>query len=311
MNAIRTTTRLNRIVKNLRRKWQLYLLCIPTFAWFVIFAYIPMYGVQIAFKDFVVTRGIWGSAWIGFENFTRFFSSYNFWNLIRNTVGISVYQLLVGFPAPILLALLLNEVRNQPFKKSIQMITYAPHFISTVVVVGILNIFFTQSNGLVNILLNQVCGIAKIPFLSSNEWFKTMYVFSDLWQSVGWGSIIYIATLVGIDPQLYEAAMIDGASKLQRVRYISIPGILPTAIMLLILNVGKIMSVGFEKVFLMQNSLNMGASDVISTYVYRVGLQGADFSFGSAVGLFNSIVNCVLLIVVNNIARKYSESSLW
>lgn len=293
----------NEAIKNRIRNWQLYVLIAPVIAYFIIFHYWPMYGVQIAFKDFIATKGIWGSPWVGFEHFKRFFNSYYFWTLIRNTLGISLYSLALGFPMPIILALMMNEVRNKTFKKTVQTVTYAPHFLSVVVLVGMMVAFLSPRNGIINEIMKALGG-KPIFFLGEPEWFKTLYVFSGVWQNMGWNSVIYMATLAGIDPQLHEAAIVDGASRLQRIWHINIPGILPTVIILLVLNAGSIMSVGFEKVFLMQNNMNMETSDVISTYVYRTGLLGAEFSFSSAVGLFNSIINFILLITVNSIARR-------
>jgi putative aldouronate transport system permease protein len=297
------------IRKNIYRNWDLYLLIFPVVAFFLIFEYWPMYGVQIAFKDFVAMKGIWGSEWVGMKHFMRFFDSYYFMRLIMNTIGISLYQLIIGFPAPIILALMINEVRNPRFKKAVQTITYAPHFISTVVLIGMLMTFLSP-RGLLNLIL-QWFGHEPILFMTSPGWFKTIFVFSGVWQNIGWNSIIYIAALASIDQQQYEAAIVDGASRMQRIWHISIPGIIPTAIILLILQMGGIMSVGFEKVFLMQNNLNIQASDVISTYVYRSGLLGADFSYSTAVGLFNSIINFVLLAIVNSISKRLSQTSLW
>lgn len=304
------TTKKSVWMKDFKRNWMLYALSLPTLIFIIIFHYIPIYGIQLAFKDFFALQGIWGSPWVGFENFERFFRSYYFWELIRNTLGINIFQLVVGFPAPIILALLLNEVMNSKFKKTVQMVTYAPHFISTVVMVGIIGVFLSQETGVLNVLIKSL-GFEAVPFLTSPRWFKPVFVLSGIWQRVGWGSIIYIATLAAIDPQLIEAAIVDGASKLQRIWYINIPGLMPTAIILLILRVGNIMGVGFEKVFLLQNPLNQSSSDVISTFVYRIGLVGADYSFATAVGLFNSVINCILLITVNAISRKVSETSLW
>lgn len=269
-----------------------------------------MYGIQLAFKNFIEIKGIWGSPWIGFGNFERFFRSSHFWLLIKNTLGISLYSLVVGFPFPILLALMLNEVSNKYFKKSVQLVTYAPHFISTVVLVGMITIFLNPDSGIIGQLFERM-GLKSIPFMTKAEWFKTIYVFSGLWQNFGWGSIIYISALSGIDTQLHEAAKVDGASKLQRIWHIDIPGILPTAVILLILNAGSIMSVGFEKVFLMQNPINMQKAEVISTYVYRVGLVGGDFGFSTSVGLFNSVINYIMLVTVNFFAKRLSETSLW
>ena len=269
-----------------------------------------MYGVQIAFKDFIVTKGITGSPWVGFAHFERFFNSYYFWRLIKNTLGLGLYELLVGFPIPILLALMLNEVKNKFFKRFVQTVTYAPHFLSTVVLVGMLFIFLSPRTGLVNQLIVAFGG-EPVPFMVRPEWFKTLYVFSGIWQQMGWSSIIYFAALSGIDPQLHEAATVDGAGRLRRIWHINLPCIMPTIVILLILNTGSILSIGFEKVYLMQNAMNMESSDVISTYVYRSGILGAQYSFSAAVGLFNSVVNAIMLVVVNYMARRVGETSLW
>lgn len=297
-------------IKQIKKRWQLYVMITPVVLYFIIFDYWPMYGIQLAFKNFVAVKGIMGSPWVGLRHFSRFFNSYHFWNLIKNTVGVSLYSLIVGFPVPIILALMMNEVRNKRFKKSVQTITYAPHFLSTVVLVSMIIAFLSPSSGIINHII-KFFGGKPISFMTEPGWFKTVYVFSGVWQGAGWGSIIYMAALAGVDVQMYEAAIVDGASKWQRMVHITIPSILPTATIMLILNAGKIMSVGFEKVFLMQNGLNLQASDVISTYVYRVGLLGAEYSFSTAVGLFNSIINFLLLILVNSFAKRFSESTLW
>jgi len=295
--------------KLMKRNWDLYLLMVPVMLYFVIFEYAPMYGVQIAFKDFMARFGIGGSPWVGFKHFERFFDSYYFERLMLNTLGIGVYELLVGFPIPILLALMINEVRSSKFKRTVQTVTYAPHFLSTVVVVGMLFLFLSNT-GIVNQLL-RLFGIEPISFMTEPGWFKTLYVFSGVWQQMGWSSIVYLAALAAVDPQLHEAARVDGASRLRRIWHINLPGIMPTIVILLILNVGRILSVGFEKVFLMQNELNMQTSDVISTYVYRTGIMGAQYSYSAAIGLFNSVVVFVMLVLVNWIARKVNETSLW
>ncbi len=297
-------------MKALRKHWQLYLLITPVVIYFIIFHYWPMYGVQIAFKDFIATKGIWGSPWVGFKHFERFFDSYFFWRLMKNTLGISLYELAVGFPVPIVLALMINEVRLKGYRKFVQTITYAPHFLSTVVVVGMLMMFLSPNSGLVNMAIKAFGG-EPIFFMTEPGWFKSIYVFSGVWQQMGWSSIIYLAALAGIDPQLHEAARVDGASRLQRIWHVNLPGIRSTIVILLILNFGSLMGVGFEKVFLMQNSLNLEGSDVISTYVYRSGILGAQYSFSAAVGLFNSVINFILLITVNRIARKVNQVSLW
>lgn len=299
-----------RLLLAIKRHWRLYVLITPVLVYFAIFHYLPMYGVQIAFKDFIGTRGIWGSPWVGFKHFERFFESYFFWRLLKNTIGISLYELAVGFPVPILLALMINEVRQSSYKRFVQTVTYAPHFLSTVVLVGMLVIFLSPTSGIINKAIDAF-GREPVYFLTEPQWFKSIYVFSGVWQSMGWSSIIYLAALTGIDPHLHEAARVDGATRLQRIWHINLPGIRPTIVILLILNIGSIMGVGFEKIFLMQNSLNMESSDVISTYVYRSGILGAQYSFSAAVGLFNSIVNFILLISVNQIARRLNQASLW
>jgi putative aldouronate transport system permease protein len=296
--------------KSWQKNWDLYLLLLPVIAYFLIFKYGPMYGVQIAFKEYNLVNGFLGSPWVGFKHFARFFNSYNFWEIIRNTIGISLYQLAVGFPAPILLALMINEVENKWFKKAVQTITYAPHFLSTVVIVGMLTLFLSPRNGLVNQAI-MAWGGKPIYFMAEAAWFKTLYVFSGIWQNIGWGSIIYIATLAGIDVQMYEAASIDGANKLQRLIYMTIPCLMPTVVIMLIMEFGHIMNVGFEKVFLMQNDLNISASRVISTYVYAVGIQGYQFSYSAAIDFFNAIINFGLLIAVNKFAKQMTETSLW
>nr|WP_309244711.1 ABC transporter permease subunit [Cohnella silvisoli] len=292
------------------KNYELYLLISPVIAYFVIFNYLPMYGVQIAFKNFIATKGIWDSPWVGMKHFDRFFDSYYFWRLIKNTLGIGVYLLAAGFPIPILLALMLNEVRRKFFSRFVQTLTYAPHFLSTVVVVGMLFFFLSPQNGLVNNVI-RLFGGDPVLFMTEPSWFKSVYVLSEVWQQMGWSSIIYLAALAAIDPQLHEAATMDGASRLQRIRHINLPGIMPTVVILLILNTGSILGIGFEKIYLMQNDLNMESSDVIATYVYRSGILDAQYSFSAAVGLFNSVVSFVLLLSVNFIARRTGDNSLW
>lgn len=296
--------------KMIFQNWELYLLVLPLMLYIIVFAYFPMYGIQIAFKDFNPVDGIWGSDWVGFKHFIRFFDSYYFWDLIRNTVGISFYSLLAGFPIPIILALSLNEAKDGIFKRVVQTVTYAPHFISVVVMAGIIITFLTPSTGIVNYFI-QALGFEPISFMTEPGWFKSVYVWSGVWQSAGWGTIIYLAALAGVDPQLHEAAIMDGASRWQRIWYINIPAITPTIVILLILDMGSFLSVGFEKILLLQNALNMESSDVISTFVYRVGLVEGQYSFGTAVDIFNAVINAILLITVNYIARKRTEASLW
>lgn len=298
------------ILKRIHKRWQLYLVMLLPLLYLGIFHYAPMYGMQIAFKDYLPPLGILGSPWAGFKHFVRFFQSFQFGRLLGNTLGISFYQLAAGFPIPIILAILINEVGARGFKKTVQMATYAPYFISTTVLVGMVLQFLDPNAGVVNRVIELLGGEA-INFMGTPRYFKTIYVSAVIWQTAGYSSIIYIAALASIDPQLEEAATIDGASRLQKIWNIDIPGILPTAIILLILNMGRIMNIGFERIFLMQNPLNLVSSDVISTYVYRMGLVNAQFSFSAAVGLFNSVVNLILIISVNQVARRYSETSLW
>ena len=297
-------------IKQILGAYQLYLLALPAIIYIILFHYGPMYGVQIAFKDFRSSLGIIGSPWVGFKHFERFLSFPNFWLLIRNTLGISLYALIVGFPLPIALAIMINEVRIRSFQKTVQMIAYAPHFISTVVVAGMISLYLNHDHGIINNLVSALGG-PRIAYLAEPEWFKTVFVMSNIWQHTGWGTVIYLAALSGIDPALVEAAEIDGASKLQKIWHIDIPGITPTIVILLILRVGQLLTVGFEKILLLQNPLNMESSDVIATYIYRIGLLGGQFSFTTAIGVFNSIVNFILLVSVNQLARRTGETSLW
>jgi putative aldouronate transport system permease protein len=276
----------------------------------IVFSYGPMFGVQIAFKEFRARDGIWGSPWVGLAHFKSFFNSYQFKRILGNTLGISLYGLLAGFPIPIILGILVNESSRKAFKKGVQLITFAPHFISTVVMTNMVLMFLSVYGGPVNNILAAL-GMGRVDFIARPEYFKSIYVWSGIWQSMGYNSVIYIAALSAIDPALYEAATIDGAGKFQKILFIDLPGIAPTIIILLILNCGHIMNVGYEKILLMQNNLNLPASDVISTYVYRMGLEQAQYSFSTAVGLFNSVINAVLLVLVNQAARKLGETSLW
>lgn len=301
---------LTRLRNDVRKNYILYVMVLPVVAFYVIFAYRPMYGIQLAFKDFHAKLGIMGSPWVGFDNFVRFFNSYNFSALIKNTVGISLYSLVAGFPIPIVFALFLNYLPLPRLKKVVQMVSYAPHFISTVVIAGMIVIFFQPDTGIVNVLLTALGG-ESVAFLSRPEMFKSIYVWTGVWQSLGWNSIIYISALSGVDYEQHEAAIIDGATKLQRMWHVDLAAIKPTIIMLFILNMGGLMNVGFEKIFLLQNPLNQSASDVISTYVYRVGLLNNDYGYSTAVGLFNSLINVVLLVLVNSVAKRATASSLW
>jgi len=297
-------------LRKMARHWQLYIVILLPIAYLIIFKYVPMAGVVIAFKDYNVIKGIFGSEWVGLKYFNQFFESPNFWLYMKNTLGISFYGLLVGFPAPIILALALNEVRNGLFKKSVQLISYAPYFISTVIMVSILIVNLTPNVGIVSKLF-QMLGVENTNFMGIPSLFKSIYVWSDVWQHTGYGAIIYIAALAGVNPELYEAAKVDGASRIQKIINVDIPSLIPVSVILLILNLGNLMKLGFEKIYLMQNPLNLATSEVISTYVYKVGLLGSSFSFSAAIGVFNSVINLTLLIVVNYIARKISNNSLW
>ncbi|MFW5880785.1 MAG: ABC transporter permease [Spirochaetota bacterium] len=292
------------------RDRELYAMVLPAVVFFIVFHYGPIYGLQIAFKDFRAVDGIWGSAWVGFKHFDRFFSSYRFWTLLGNTLGIAVYDLVAGFPIPVIFALLLNQVRFRKFRRSLQTITYAPHFISVVVVAGMIQIFLSPRIGIVNIFLSAL-GAEPVFFLGRPELFKSVFVLSGIWQHFGWSSIIYMAALSAINPELYEAATVDGATKAQRIRHIEIPAIMPTMVILLILNVGRFMQVGFQKILLLQNPMNLSASEVIETYVYKTGILAAQYSYSAAIGLFNALINVVLLLLVNRVARALSETSLW
>ena len=297
----------------IRRDWQVFALALPALATIFVFSYMPMYGVQIAFKNFHPAFGIWGSEWVGFSHFTRFFQSPQFWTIIPNTFILSTYNLILGLPAPIILALMLNQTPNQKFKRIVQTVTYAPHFISTVVLVGMLQLFLSPHGGLLNILFGFLGGPPRF-FMGLPQYFRHVFVLSDVWQRIGWGAIIYLAALAGIDPQLYEAARVDGANRFRLIRHIDIPGILPTIIILMILNLGTIMSVSFDKVYLMQNIVNLPVSEVISTFVYKIGISASrtpQYSYAAAIGLFNTAVNFVMLLLANRIARKVGETSLW
>ena len=294
------------------RHWQLFALFLIPLLYILIFKYGPMYGAQIAFKDFRAVQGIWNSEWAGFRHFIRFFKSAAFDTVMINTIGISIYQLLAGFPFPIILALSLNTIRHARYKKTIQLVTYAPYFISTVVMVGLILQFLDPRGGLLNQAITLIGGEPK-NLLSNPALFKSIYVWSGVWQTAGFGSIIYLAALASVDPQMHEAAVIDGATLFQRVIHIDLPGIMPTAVILLILSTGSVLDVGFEKIFLMQNPLNMRSSEVISTYVYKVGLASptTNYSYPTAIGLFQSVVGLILLLGVNRAAKKLGKSSLW
>lgn len=296
--------------KSLRRHWQLYLLIIPPLLYFVVFKYIPMSNIVIAFKNYSVVKGIWDSPWIGLKNFELFFRNPVFWTLIKNTLLLSAYAILAGFPLPLLLALMLNEVRHRWFRKTVQLVTYAPYFISTVVIVSMIILLTAPRLGLVTKTFGFF-GVDAPDLLGNPDYFRHIYVWSDLWQTTGYAAVIYLAALSAVDPALYESARVDGASRLRRIWHVDLPSIMPTAMIILILSVGSIMAVGFEKAFLMQNPLNLSESEIIATYVYKTGLLNADFGIATAVGLFNSLINLVLLLAVNAVARRLSGSGLW
>lgn len=294
----------------LRRNWELYLFVLPALIYLFFYCYYPMYGVQIAFKDFRVAKGIAGSEWVGFKHFIKFLGNPSCRALIKNTLVLSLYSLVVGFPLPIVFALTLNEVKVGRFKKMVQTVSYAPHFISIVVMVSMVTMFLNKNSGIINKFIVLLGGEAN-DFMTKADLFPTIYVVSGIWQSLGWSSVIYLSALSGIDPGLHEAAMIDGASRLQRIWHINLTGILPTVTIMLILQVGNLMTVGFEKAFLMQNPLNLETSEIISTFVYKMGLQYRQYSYSTAIGLFNSVINLVLLLTVNKLADRLSETSLW
>ncbi len=287
-----------------------WLLVLPGIIWYLIFAYGPMYGLVISFKDFSPFKGIMASPWVGFLWFEQFFSSQFFWRLIWNTLLLNIYNIIFSFPVPIVLALLLNEIRHSWYKKTAQTISYLPHFVSTVVIVGMVVNFTSPVGGIINNIIVSLGG-KTINSMVMPQWFRTLYVASGIWQSAGWGSIIYIAALSGIDQQLYEAAIVDGANKIKQIWHVSIPGILPTIIIMLILSLGSILSIGYEKIILMYNASTYETADVINTYVYRRGIIGGEYSFGTAVGMFQSIINFMFIIAANRISKKISTISLW
>ena len=306
------TVKSNKI--NLRKavfsRWQLYLMCLPAVLYVLIFAYKPMYGILIAFKNYKIKLGIWNSPWVGLDNFERLFNSYWFPVILKNTVVISFLSIVLTFPLPIILALMVNEIRNGAVRKTFQIVSYAPHFISTVVVCSMVILFTSPTSGIINQAIVALGGEAY-NFMTDPRAFKWVYIISGIWQNTGWGAIIYIATLSAVDKSLHEAAEIDGANRLQRIIHINIPVLMPTVVIMLILRFGQVMSVGYEKVYLLQNGTNLSHSEVISTYVYKVGLENAEYAFSTATGLFNSIVNCVFLVAVNKISNKLSGSSLF
>lgn len=293
----------------MRRSWQLYLLLAPTLVYFVVFKYWPMYGVQVAFRDYQPGMGFLGSPWVGLKHFERFFNSFQFWDLVSNTILLAGFNLLVVFPVPIALALMVNQLASRRLRHFTQTVLYAPSFISTVVIVGMVYVFLAPRTGLVNNAI-QVFGGQSVFFMGDPDWFRPVYVASSLWQDAGFNMVIYLAALAGIDPSLHEAARMDGANRWQRIRHVDLPGIAPTVTILFILAVGNLLNMGFEKALLMQTPLNKDTSQIIQTYVFEAGLQQAQFSFSAAVGLFNSVINLVLLLTFNQLARRARQTSL-
>ncbi|MCL2833380.1 MAG: ABC transporter permease subunit [Treponema sp.] len=297
-------------LKLAKQNYVLYLLILPAFTYIVCFQYLPIYGAQIAFRNYRIQDGIIGSPWVGLQWFKTFFTSPRNRTIIWNTVIISIYNLLAGFPIPIIFALLLNQVKSLRYKKLVQTVTYMPHFISMVVIIGMISVFFSPTTGFINKLIGMFTG-QNVYYLGMPKYYYHLFVWSGVWQSFGWGSIIYMASLSSVDTELYEAAMIDGANRLQQVIYIDIPHLKPTMIILLILATGNIMNVGFEKSWLMQNDLNISVSEVISTYTYRIGIMNSMFSYSAAIGLFNNVVNFIFLVMVNFLSKRVSDNSLW
>lgn len=300
------------LLLRMRRRWQLYALLILPLAHILIFSYVPMLGAQIAFRDYRVADGIWNSEWVGLENFVRFFNSFQFERLIINTITLGLYLLVVGFPIPIILALSLNQVRNLWFKKTVQLATYAPHFISTVVMVGLILQMLNPRFGVLA-QLTTALGLPATNPMSRPELYQSIFVWTDIWQHMGFAAIIYLAALTTIDPSLHEAAVVDGASKLRRIWHIDIPGIMPIATMLLILNFGNFINIGFEKVLLLQNPINTSVSEIVDTYVYKVGLASPtlDFSYATAIGLFKGVIALVMVVFANYSVKKLGQESLW
>ncbi|TKR26637.1 sugar ABC transporter permease [Cellulomonas hominis] len=302
----RRTSRWRRI----RASWQLYVLLLPAVLYVLVFKYWPMYGAQIAFRDYNPVDGFSGSPWVGLEHFRRFVESFQFERLLANTLTVNALGLLIAFPIPIVLALIVNQLQSQRFKKFTQTVLYSPSFISVVVVVGMIYLLFSPRSGIVNSAITAVGG-EPVFFMGSPEWFRPLYIGSDIWQNAGFSMIVYLAALTAIDPALHEAARVDGASKWQRIRHIDVPGIMPVITILFILAIGNLFNLGFEKVLLMQTDLNLPASEVIQTYVYKTGLQSAQFSYSAAIGLFNSLINLTLLLTFNWVARRANKTSLW
>lgn len=299
-----------RFIRDARMNKYVYIMLLPVVAYYILFYYVPMYGLQIAFKDYAPGLGIFHSPWVGFKHFLDFFSSYYFWRILRNTLLISSYDLLFSFPASIILALLLNELRSKFLKRAVQTITYMPHFMSIVVISGML-VDFLARDGLINNILSSWFGFTPLTFLQEAGWFRSVYVSSNIWQNIGWGSIIYLSAMSGIDPSLYEASKVDGANRWQQAFAITLPGIMSTIVILLILQIGNFMTLGADKILLLYNPTTYETADVIGTFVYRKGILESNFSYSSAVGLFNSLINFTLLVLANTLSRRTSDNKLW
>lgn len=301
-----------RYFSDIKVNWQLYVMILLPLAYIIAFKYLPMYGARIAFVDYVPRKGIMGSEWVGLEHFIRFFKSPQFFMLIKNTLAISIYSLILNIPFPIILAVCLNYLKNQRFKKTVQMVTYLPHFLSTVIIVSLMQLLFNMQSGVVNNVIEMISG-GKINFLGLSKYFRSLYVWSGIWQNVGWSSILYISALAGVDPQLHEAALIDGANKLQRIWHIDIASIIPTVSIMVIMNMGTLLTVGFDKTFLMQNPTNLEVSQILSTYEYNVGIGGGipSYSYPASIGLLASAVTFVLICVTNKISKTLSDTGLW
>lgn len=303
---------MNSLKKSFRKYWQMYLLLVPVIVYYIMFKYVPMLGLQIAFKDFSFRKGIWGSEWIGMDHFVRFFSSSQSVSIIMNTLILGLQTLVLCFPMPIILALIFNEIRSKKFKKTLQTITYAPHFISTIVVCGMLISMVSPSTGIFNTLLLNL-GIIEEPIyvMGSAKYFRPVYVITDIWKDSGWSAILYVSALAAIDESMYEAAEVDGASRWNQLIHITLPSIVPTIITMLILETGKVLSIGFEKVYALQNDLNLSVSEVISTYTYKQGLENLEYDYATSIGLFNAVISFIMLVTVNYLSKKFSKNSLF
>ena len=303
------TPYIKRLGKDIINNWILYVMILPVILYVILFCYVPMYGVTLAFKAYRIKDGILGSPWVGLAYFSQFTRSYSFWNLIKNTLGISLYSLLVDFPIPIIFALMLNYLRLSRLKKTVQLISYAPHFISVVVMCGIIKLFFAD-NGPLN-RLTVMLGGTTVHYLTSPSIYKSLYVWTGVWQGMGWSAIIYISALAGVDYEMHEAAIVDGATKIKRMIHIDLPSIKSTVIMLLIMRIGGLMGVGFDKAYLLQNELNLSSSEVLATYVYKMGLIKSDYSLSTAAGLFNTVINLTLIVTANTVSKKLADESLF